>query len=99
MPRRALRFHPEAIEEAEAAQRWYLERSPVAARAFTAELGHAVEIVSESPERWPHSSANTRRYVFPRFPFSLVYRVKGNLLEIVAVAHHKRRPGYWRHRS
>ena len=99
MPRRTPRFHYEAFEEAEAAQRWYSERSLVAARAFTAELGHAIEIVSESPERWPRSSANTRRYVFPRFPFSLVYRMKDNVIEIVAVAHHKRRPGYWRHRS
>jgi plasmid stabilization system protein ParE len=99
MFRRTSRFHYEAIEEAEAAQRWYSERSLVAARAFTAELSHAVEIVSESPERWPRFSVNTRRYVLPRFPFSLVYRMKDNVIEIVAVAHHKRRPGYWRHRS
>jgi hypothetical protein len=34
----------------------------------------------------------------PHFPFSLVYRVRHAEIEIVAVAHHRRRPGYWRSR-
>lgn len=39
-----------------------------------------------------------RRYVFPRFPFSLVYRLRDHEVEVVAVAHGKRRPGYWQPR-
>jgi hypothetical protein len=42
--------------------------------------------------------ARVRRYVFPRFPFSLLYRVLEGNVEIIAVAHGKRRPGYWRTR-
>jgi hypothetical protein len=34
----------------------------------------------------------------PRFPFSLVYRVLESEVEVLAVAHGKRRPGYWRSR-
>jgi plasmid stabilization system protein ParE len=98
MPHPSVRFHPQAIEEAEAAQRWYGERSAIAAGAFTAELSHAVDMVVEAPDRWPRSARGTRRYVFPRFPFSLVYRVREDMVEVVAVAHHKRRPGYWRTR-
>jgi hypothetical protein len=36
--------------------------------------------------------------VFPRYPFSLVYILRGDDVEIVAVAHGRRRPGYWRSR-
>lgn len=32
------------------------------------------------------------------FPYRVVYFVEGDLLKIVAVAHAKRRPGYWRDR-
>ena len=70
----------------------------MAAAAFLGELDHAVEQVSEAPERWPRYGYAARRYVFPRFPFSLIYCVTDEEIEIVAVAHGKRRPGYWRSR-
>lgn len=47
---------------------------------------HAVGQVVEAPERWPESEPGTRRYVFPRFPFRLVYRVVGETIQIIAVA-------------
>ena len=77
---------------------WYAERSPVAARAFAVEVNACVERVGEAPERWPRYVHGTRRYLFPHFPFSLVYRVRDEEIEIVAVAHHRKRPGYWRSR-
>ena len=44
------------------------------------------------------ATATARRYVFPRYPFSLVYILRGGDIEIVAVAHGRRRPGYWQAR-
>jgi plasmid stabilization system protein ParE len=77
---------------------WYAERSPIAAQAFATEVNACVERVGEAPDRWPLYLRGTRRYLFPHFPFSLVYRVRNEEIEIVAVAHHRRRPGYWRSR-
>jgi len=52
----------------------------------------------EAPERWPKHRHGCRRYVFPNpYPYSLIYRT-AERVEIVAVAHQKRRPGYWKHR-
>jgi plasmid stabilization system protein ParE len=96
LPKKNIRFSFEALAEAEAAQQWYVERSLPTGQAFLEELTHAVERVSESPEQWPRYIEGTRRYVFHRFPFSLVYREKGNDVVIVAVAHGKRKPGYWK---
>jgi len=70
----------------------------MASKAFVSELIHVVEQLAEAPERWPRYEAGTRRYVFPRFPFSLIYRVLGKKIKIVAVAHTKRKPQYWRDR-
>jgi hypothetical protein len=38
--------------------------------------------------------------MFTRFPLALVYRIApGDSLRVLAVAHDKRKPGYWRSRA
>ena len=91
----SVRFHPEAAEEVQAVSDRYRERSADAAAGFIAELNYAIERVAELPETWPSYKANTRRFIFRIYPFSLVYRIAENEIEIVAVAHFKRKPGYW----
>lgn len=95
MADREFRFHAAAGKEADGALEWYAARSSRAAAGFLAELEHAVARVQDAPERWPRIASGVRRYVFPRYPFSLVYRVTPKSIEVVAVAHHRRRPGYW----
>ena len=99
MPTRRVEFHPEAVTEARGAFEWYQDRSDSAAQAFLAELDAAVAQIIESPERWPAFLKGTRRYLFRRFPFFLVYRVASDVVQVVAVAHARRRPGYWRSRA
>ena len=98
MSSRRVDIHPEAIAEAQAANRWYRERSPSAAAAYLAELDLAVAAIAENPEMWPWYVYGTRRYVFHRFPFYLVYRETAGRVEIIAVAHGRRKPGYWKTR-
>lgn len=74
MPNVRISFHPAAVAEVEAAVQWYTERSPDAARAFTAEVNGCVERVGEAPERWPRYVHGTRRYLFPHFPYSCLSR-------------------------
>ncbi len=90
-----VRLHPGAESELRAAYNWYLERNDIVAEAFQLEIDHAVRVISESPNRWPRVTESERRYVFPRFPFSLVYRIQPQFVEIIAVAHQKRKPNYW----
>jgi plasmid stabilization system protein ParE len=77
---------------------WYRERSEIAAAAFVAELDRAVEQISNNPERWPRHGHDTRRFVLRRFPFSVIYRIASAEAEIIAVAHGRRRPNYWKGR-
>ncbi len=96
MPETIIRFHPEALKEAEIAQEWYADRSIIAAYAFISELTQAVALLKEAPRVWPEFSSSTRRYTLPRFPFSLIYRIqKDGLVEVIAVMHQKKKPGYW----
>ena len=99
MSGKPVEFHPEALAEAEAALAWYQARSPRAAEAFVNELEHAIEAISEAPRRWPVFEESHRRFPLRRFPFFVVYREKRRLIEVLAVAHGWRRPGYWRPRN
>jgi plasmid stabilization system protein ParE len=93
-----LEFHPQAALELEAATDWYLERSPRAAKQFIEELTRAIDSIVEAPKRWPQGLGETRRLLLKRFPFAIVYREDFSAVQIVAVAHGRRRPGYWRDR-
>src|SRR5579863_6527142 len=95
---RPYRFHPEAWSELEAADDWYLSRDVDASLGFLSEIDAAIERISEAPQRWPKYLHGTRRFVVQRFPFSIVYLDGTEVLTIIAVAHSKRKPGYWKHR-
>jgi plasmid stabilization system protein ParE len=75
MPAATVNFHPAAAQEAESAYDWYAARDLSAAHAFREELRHAVDAVAHNPLTWPRHGRRARRYVFPRFPFSLVCKV------------------------
>jgi toxin ParE1/3/4 len=98
MPQFAVDFHPLTADEAEAAERWYRERNEVASVRFQRELDRSVDLISERPKTGSPYLGDTRRVLLRRFPFFVVYRVRGDSVQIVAVAHARRRPGYWRAR-
>jgi plasmid stabilization system protein ParE len=91
-------FHPAALAEAESAVEWYRQRSERAAAGFLDELDRAIEQISSSPNRFPIFEFGTRRSLLRRFPYFVVFRETASQLEVVAVAHGHRRPGYWRDR-
>jgi len=95
---KSVRFHPLADEELTSATEWYLARSYTAAVRFAHEIQHAVERIAEGPQRYPLTLLGRRRFVLISFPYDVVYRVLATEIEIIAIAHHARRPGYWKRR-
>jgi plasmid stabilization system protein ParE len=91
----AVEYLDEALHEAEAAARWYAERSPIAALGFSDEIDAAISSIEQFPEAWPPFEHGTRRYLLRRYPFSVIYRIEPQRILVVAVAHAHRRPGYW----
>jgi len=98
MAGRRLLFLAAARAEVREAFDWYHTRSRRAAAQFLAEIDRATLLIRESPNVWATFEAGTRRCILNRFPYSIIYREVGDDLHVVAVAHHKRRPGYWRSR-
>jgi toxin ParE1/3/4 len=94
-------FHPEALDEIERARDWYDDKRPGLGGELVDEVERAldrIEAVPASFARAPESAA-ARRVLLGRFPYWLVFAVldDGTVL-IVALAHAKRRAGYWRRR-
>jgi hypothetical protein len=79
---------------------WYLERSADAAVEFDAEVDRALAQIVAAPRRWAAGPFSTRRFLLRRFPFTLLYRqiASGNI-QVVAIAHTSRKPGYWKKRT
>ena len=98
MVARRLLFLPAARAEVREAFDWYHARSPRAAARFLAEVNRATLLIRETATVWPVFEAGTRRYILNGFPYSVIYREVGDDLHVVAVAHHRRRPGYWHSR-
>ena len=70
-----------------------------AGAALIVEIDEAIAKVLEAPQRWPALGASYQHYVLGRYPYSVVYRVREEVVFIVAIAHHSRMPNYWRDRD
>ncbi len=98
MESKPFRFHPEAKEDFRASIRWYRAQSTDASVEFRKTVSGAIREVAQSPQLWPKYLHGTRRFVIRRFPFSVIYLDDPDIVTIIAVAHGKRKPGYWKHR-
>ena len=98
MASKEVEFHEEASSEYEAAFDWYFARSELAASKFTEELSRAINLIAEAPQRWPDNIEGTRKLLLQRFPFAVVYRELPSIIQVLAMAHGRRRPGYWKDR-
>ena len=97
MPK-GLRIHSQAQEEINEAFDWYFRRNPQAANVFLTEIGNSLQQIRSHPQLYPPFTKNTRRRILAGFPYSVIFQEKDEVILIVAVAHAKRRAGYWRKR-
>ena len=91
-------FHPEAETEFLAAVEYYAGKSTGAAERFSAEIRRLVTQIEAMPRRhgpWRHG---TRRARARHFPYRGVFAERTSGLRIVAVAHSRKHPDYWRDR-
>ncbi len=91
-------FHPSAVEEAAEAVAYYEGQRPGLGLSLREAISVGVVNISKHPIAWAPMDGTFRRYLVSGFPYGLIYRIKADTIEIVAVAHSHRNPGYWRGR-
>ncbi|MDE0050858.1 MAG: type II toxin-antitoxin system RelE/ParE family toxin [Rhodospirillales bacterium] len=93
-------FHPEAEAEHLETVVYYETRRAGLGAFYLAAFEQVLENVRDSPRRYRIvNEPDIRRVPLARFPLSIIYRETHERIEILAVAHHKRRPAYWMARS
>ena len=91
-------FHPEATAELAAAIEYYEQCAPGLGVDLRKEVELAAQKIQAAPLRWMAYSKNTRRFLIQRFSYLVIFFEFNDRIFIVAVAHGKRRPGYWHDR-
>ncbi len=88
-------FHPDISDEIKVAYEWYEAQAEGLGNNLLSELESSYEAIIELPETWPKFEKGFRRFLLSKFPFSVIYRSKGESIYVVAVMHNSRKPGYW----
>ena len=88
---------PEAKAESTEVAQWYEASCTGQGDAFLDALDDALRQIGEHPQRYPawRPGRPFRRMLLARFPYLIFYTVRDSCVEVHAIAHTSRRPGYW----
>ena len=95
---RLFSIHETAEVEINEAADFYDLEDPGLGSVFIDEVQRAIERISQFPDAAPLVRGRVRKKPLVKFPYSLVYSVRPDEVRLLAVAHQKRRPFYWRGR-
>jgi toxin ParE1/3/4 len=95
---RRVRFHPTARRELNEAADFYDLEGPGLGAAFLAAVERALTQVREFPEASAVALAPVRKKLVSGFPYAALYSIVDDTIVVLAIAHHRRRPFYWRDR-
>jgi plasmid stabilization system protein ParE len=90
-------FAPSARAEFEAAAEWYESHADGLGEKFVSCVDEIIGRIETSPARFPvwDGDRRFRRAVAQRFPYVIFFRELPDSIEVAAVAHAAREPGYW----
>jgi toxin ParE1/3/4 len=92
------RYEPAARRELDAAMDFYDQQRTGLGDEFLDEVERAIALLTENTKLGRGLPENHRFFLLFQFPFRLVYALEDSGIRIIAVAHQKRRPDYWRGR-
>ena len=100
---RTVRILEAAAEEAAEAAAWYERQRPGLGIDFSRAVDAALDLLEDeliplAPVVRSAGRQGIKRFILKRFPYDVVVLESGNEILVVAVAHHSRRPGYWKNR-
>lgn len=99
MPRPRVVVHAEARRELLEARDYYDERRENYGRLFVDAIEAEFERLVEFPRMGKPLVLGTRRRTVRGWPYSIVYQPILGGIYVIAIAHHRRKPGYWRKRT
>jgi toxin ParE1/3/4 len=93
-------FHPAAEKELDRAVDYYEERRKGLGLDLQSEVEKILRTIQKDSQRYPpYKSTDFRKASIKRFPYNVFFLELEDCIWIAAVAHHKRKPGYWSRRT
>jgi plasmid stabilization system protein ParE len=77
------------------AYEWYEEQFPGLGAQFLESLEAQFEAITKSPQLYAEMHRSVRRALLSRFPYSIFYASKGEVISILAVVHTSCSPRRW----
>jgi len=93
-----LRWYEEAKVEVNAAAAFYKDKQPGLAQRFVDNLEDALRRIQRHPQVYRIVEGDIRKCRVPHFPFGVIFRIRSSYIDIIAVMHLRRAPGYWKER-
>lgn len=91
--------HPAARLELDAAPvRSKLQFGPGSAAKLLRRFDHSGQVLLRHPTLGTAAGARACKLPMSRFPYTLVYRIEGDFIHVIALMHQSRAPDYWRGR-
>jgi toxin ParE1/3/4 len=91
--------HAEAKTELADGRNFYqTQAGRVLATDFIEEYDRMANLLGRYPEFGTSFGDGVRKQPMKRFPYNIMYRIRGEVLRILAIAHQSRSPFYWRGR-
>ena len=91
-------FEEGAEQDLAEALAFYREESEALAGRLYDEINRLIAEVCAAPQLYRVVANPVRRHFSETFPYAVLYVEKPDHIAILAIAHFKRRPGYWRER-
>ncbi len=91
-------FGPAAREEFIAAATFYEKQQTGLGARFVNAVEDTIARIQKAPHLHRLVESDIRKIRVRRFPYAVIYRLR-DIVEVIAVMHLKRRPGYWRERA
>jgi toxin ParE1/3/4 len=92
-------IHPEARAELKAAAAYYEGKRKGLGREFREDVDDALARIAGNPKVFLVVEKIYRRCLLQRFPYTMFFQEHDDVIEVLAVAHQRRQPGYWLGRS
>jgi hypothetical protein len=93
-----VKFLEAAENELYEAITFYNVRSNGLGFEFSDEVKSTIQRIEHNPEAWTPLSKRARRCQTNRFPYGIIYQVRGDIILIISVMHLRRNPKAWRER-
>ena len=92
-------FRPAARADLRAARDWYAAQQDGLELELRDTIDAALARIGEHPELYAEVDPGIRRAVLGKFPYAIFYRMRADVIEVLAILHHRRDPLVWRARA